>query len=59
MKFKWIKILKNKNGQGVMEYIILSSLIGIFCLVAIRGYGVAVKKQINHVKKQINSLPRD
>lgn len=56
-KFK--TILKNKNGQGVMEYIILSTLVGIFCLVAIKSYGVAIKKQINHMKKQINSISRN
>ncbi|MFZ8933385.1 MAG: Flp family type IVb pilin [Bacteriovoracaceae bacterium] len=48
----------NQEGQGVMEYILLSSLIGIFCLLALRNYGQGLRKQINYFKKEINSLPR-
>lgn len=49
--------IKSESGQGVMEYILLSSLIGIFCLLALRNYGHAIRKQINYFKKEINSLP--
>jgi len=55
---KYSKFLTNQDGQGVMEYILLSSLIGIFCLLALRNYGNGLRKQINYFKKEINSLPR-
>jgi len=45
--------LMNQRGQGMMEYIILSSLIGIFCLVAMKQFGSVLKTRINHMKSQI------
>jgi len=47
---KWIS---NQNGQGLMEYIIISSLIGIFCLIAVKKYGQVVQKRIQGMKEQI------
>jgi hypothetical protein len=52
------KITKNQKGQGVMEYLILSGLIGIFCLVAVKQFGEVVKVRIermkSHMVKHIN-----
>ena len=48
------KHVKNQKGQGVMEYVILSSLIGIFCLAIIGQYGGTLKNKINNMKKSIN-----
>jgi len=45
--------LMDKNGQGVMEYIIISSLIGIFCLVAMREFGGVIHKRIEYMQKAI------
>jgi hypothetical protein len=42
------------KGQGVMEYMILTSLIGIFCLIAVKQFGQEVKYQINHMKREIS-----
>ena len=42
-----------EQGQGVMEYIIISSLIGIFCLVAVKQYGNVIQKRIHHMKEVI------
>ncbi|MBT3236367.1 MAG: hypothetical protein HN353_10490 [Bdellovibrionales bacterium] len=42
------------NGQGVMEYMILTSLIGIFCLMAVKQFGQEVKYQINHIKRELS-----
>jgi len=47
------KILKNQKGQGVMEYVILASLIGIFCLGAVKQFGEVVNKRIDHMKSEI------
>jgi hypothetical protein len=36
-----------------MEYVIISSLVGICCLVAVREFGDVVKKRVNNMKGQI------
>ena len=47
------RILKNQKGQGIMEYVIISSLIGICCLVAVKEFGDVVKKRIDNMKGSI------
>jgi Flp pilus assembly pilin Flp len=44
---------KNQKGQGVMEYLILTSLIGIVCIMAVKGLGETIETRIGHVKDQI------
>ncbi|MBT3586142.1 MAG: hypothetical protein HN509_14645 [Halobacteriovoraceae bacterium] len=44
---------KSEKGQGVMEYIIISSLVGIFCLVAVKQFGNVVQKRVLNMKEQI------
>jgi len=53
MKKRPKNILKNQQGQGVMEYVILSSLIGIFCLVAVKQFGSVVQTRIKTMKQEI------
>lgn len=48
-----MKLIRNQKGQGVMEYIILTSLIGIFCLVAVKQFGSVLQNRIESVKSQI------
>lgn len=48
-------ILRNQKGQGIMEYVIISSLIGICCLVAVRQFGEVVQKRVENMKSQITS----
>jgi hypothetical protein len=47
------KITKNEKGQGIMEYVIISSLVGICCLVAVRQFGDVIQKRIDNMKSQI------
>jgi Flp pilus assembly pilin Flp len=47
------KIMRNQKGQGIMEYVIISSLIGIFCLVAVREFGTEINKRIDYMKTQV------
>lgn len=47
------KKLLNQKGQGVMEYVIISSLVGIICIVAVKGFGQVVKERINDMKSEI------
>lgn len=48
-----MKIVKNQKGQGVMEYIILTSLIGIFCLIAVKQFGNVLQSRLENIKSQI------
>lgn len=48
------KLIKNEKGQGIMEYVIISSLVGICCLVAVRQFGDVIQKRINNMKGQIS-----
>lgn len=47
------KLLKNQKGQGVMEYIILTGLVGIFCLVAVKQIGSSLKTRLNQMNSKI------
>lgn len=49
------KIIKSEKGQGIMEYVIISSLVGICCLVAVRQFGDVIQKRIDNMKSQITS----
>ena len=46
-------ILRNQRGQGVMEYVIISSLVGIFCLVAMKQFGQSVQKRVEIMQREI------
>ncbi len=47
------KLLKNQKGQGIMEYVIISSLIGICCLVAVKSFGEVIQQRIANMQKQV------
>jgi Flp pilus assembly pilin Flp len=49
------KFTKNQRGQGIMEYVIISSLVGICCLVAVKQFGDVVQKRISDMKEQVVS----
>jgi Flp pilus assembly pilin Flp len=46
-------LLKNQKGQGVMEYVIISSLVGIVCISAVKGFGDVIKKRVESMKSEI------
>ncbi|MBK23155.1 MAG: Flp family type IVb pilin [Halobacteriovorax sp.] len=46
-------MLRNEKGQGVLEYVILASLIGIFCLAAVKQFGSVINTRINHMRKTV------
>lgn len=48
-------LIRNEKGQGIMEYVILTSLIGIVSLVAVKSFGDVVKKRIDNMRSQIVS----
>jgi len=48
-----MKLFKNQKGQGLMEYVIISSLIGICCLMAVKNFGKVVQNRINEMKEKV------
>ena len=46
-------LIKNQKGQGIMEYVIISSLVGICCLVAVRQFGSVVQERIEEMKERV------
>mgnify|MGYP003390288736 CR=1 FL=1 len=52
MKFSK-KATSNQQGQALMEYVIVSGLVGIFCLIAVKQFGEAIDTRIKNMKKQI------
>lgn len=48
-----MKFTKNQKGQGVMEYVILTSLIGIFSLMAVKNFGDVIEKRIENMKEYV------
>ena len=52
MKFSQ-KIVSNQKGQGVMEYILITSLIGIFCLAAVKKIGKSLDTRLEQMNKKI------
>ena len=49
------KLFVNQIGQGVLEYIIISSLVGIFCLVAVKQFGKRINTRIGWMSDQIET----
>ena len=46
----------NKNGQSMIEYLILTSLIAIICIVAVKNLGGVMQRRINMIKEEIVRL---
>ncbi len=49
------RFVQNDKGQGIMEYVIISSLVGICCLVAMKQFGDIVKGRVEEMKDQIKT----
>jgi Flp pilus assembly pilin Flp len=47
------KLIRNQKGQGVMEYVLITSLIGIFCLAAVKKIGKSLDTRLNNINKKI------
>lgn len=48
------KLVRNQSGQSVMEYIVLTGLIGVLCIVSIKTFGESLKSKIEQTTKKIN-----
>jgi len=49
--FKLKKV--DEKGQGLMEYIILTGLIGIFCLAGVKKFGKSLETRMGQIDKKI------
>jgi Flp pilus assembly pilin Flp len=43
----------NQKGQGMLEYIILTGLIGIFCLATFKSLGKSMKTRVKNINSKI------
>lgn len=50
---KFFKFAKNEKGQGVMEYIMITGLVGIFCLAAVKKLGKSLDTRLDQINKKI------
>ncbi len=45
--------LAEQSGQGIMEYLIITSLIGMVCLYSVTDLGKKITNRMNKVTKKI------
>lgn len=43
----------NQKGQSLVEYVIISSLIGIVCLIAVKQFGEVIKTRVEWMEKSV------
>lgn len=48
-----MKLKKNNQGQGVLEYLIITGLVGIFCLIAVKQFGEKIETRLKNVNQRI------
>lgn len=53
-KLKVKELLKNHQGQTLMEYMILAGLVGALCLVSVRNFGESIKSKLEQATQKIN-----
>jgi Flp pilus assembly pilin Flp len=44
---------RNQQGQALMEYVIVSGLVGIMCLMAVKQFGGVIKERVEDMKSTI------
>ena len=54
MAIKMLRV-RNQKGQSVMEYVILSGLVGIFCLVAVKKVGKTLNTRLDQMNRKIQN----
>ena len=51
------KLLRNEEGQDLLEYALLVALIALVCVLAVTNAGQAVENIFNGIAQAINSVP--
>ena len=58
MYFDYLKVmLRNKKGQGMVEYGLIISLIAVACIAALLVLGPKIATLFNNVADSINTTP--
>jgi cytochrome c biogenesis protein ResB len=47
------KNIKQDKGQSILEYLILTTLVGMVCLAAVKEFGSKIEHRIKEVKKGV------
>ena len=50
------KLVRNTEGAGMVEYIILVGLVALFCIAAYRTFGGAVSTQVTTQAGQVSGI---
>jgi hypothetical protein len=45
---------RSQDGQGLTEYLILLTLVGVVCLVSVKSYGSFLRKKMNLLRSRLN-----
>lgn len=53
---KLTKTVKNEKGQSIMEYVIISGLIGIACFGAMKRFGDKLSYKIEKMEAKIGKV---
>ena len=51
-----MKIIGNKKGQGTLEYIMISALIGVACLTVFSKFGKTLEEKVQMMNSKINKV---
>lgn len=44
---------RNEKGQGIMEYVIISCLVGIVCIATVKTLGDSINKRVKKIDEEI------
>lgn len=48
-----IELMKNNKGQSILEYVVLTGLIGILCLSVVKQFGQVLETRIRNMKESV------
>ncbi len=54
LKLPFAKTFNNQKGQGLMEYMILTGLISVLCMLTVRNFGEAIKNKLHQATEKVN-----
>lgn len=50
------KIFKTEKGQVLIEYVIVTAMVGILCLTLMRKIGGTLNKKMKSIENRINNM---
>ncbi len=49
-----LKFIRNQQGQSIMEYVILTGLIGLLAMSVVKQFGTTLKTKVEQSSQAIN-----